>query len=67
MGKNQKVKGNREKNIVGVKCYNCSKKDHYAQDCPQLPMVALCTHIPELYIFSHALVADFLIALQTSE
>jgi len=31
IAKKQKAKGNGEKNIVRVKCYNSDKKDHYAR------------------------------------
>ena len=58
--KKQKVKGNGDKNIARVKCYNCAKKGHFARDCPEPPRVPLSSHTPELYVCSYALVANSL-------
>ena len=33
--KKQKAKSNEEKNRARMKCYNCGKKSHYAQDYPE--------------------------------
>ena len=57
--KKQKAKGYGEKNIACVKCYHCGKKGHYARDCPEPQKVSFSTYFPELYVCSHALLANF--------
>ena len=49
-----KAKGSREENITRVKCYNCGKKRHVAQDCPELAKVLLSCKTPELCVCFHA-------------
>jgi len=41
-----------------VKCYNCGKKGHYAQDYPKPPKVPFSTNSPKFYSCSHALVTN---------
>jgi len=58
IAKKQKAKGNGEKDMTQVKCYNCGKKGHLARDCLKHPKVPFYTHAPELYVCSHALAAN---------
>jgi len=41
----QEEKGNGEKNIVRVKCYNYGKKCHYAQDCAEPLKIPFYAHL----------------------
>ena len=43
-----------------MKCYNCDKKGHFAQNCAEPQKVLFSTHSPELYVCSHALVANMI-------
>ena len=61
IAKKQKAKGNGEKNIAQVKCYNYGKKCHYTRDCPEPREVPFSTYSPELYVCSHALIANSLL------
>ena len=47
-------------NIARTKCYNYGKKGHYAWDFPEPKKVLSSTCSPELYVCSHALVANSL-------
>jgi len=61
--KKHKTKGNGEKNIARVKCYNCGKKlkkDHFAWDCLEPPKVPFFSYTLELYVCSNALIANSL-------
>jgi len=39
-------------------CYNCKKNGHNAQDCPKPANIPPSTKTPELYVCSHAFVAN---------
>ena len=58
--KKQKAKGNGDKNISSVNCYNCGRKGHYAWDCPEPSKVPFLTKIPDVNVCSHAFVANSL-------
>jgi len=58
IAKKQKAKGNEGINIACVKFYKCGKKGRHAQDCPEPKKVPSSTCSPELYVCSHALVAN---------
>ena len=59
IAKKQKANGNRDKNIAFVKCYNCDKRAHYSQDCFE-PSKVFPTKTPDIYVCSHAFVANCL-------
>jgi len=66
VAKNQKAKGNGEKGIARVKCYNYGKKGHYAQDYPKLAKVLISNKIPScMFISIHLLLTIFLNRLYT--
>jgi len=60
IAKKQKAKGNGEKNIAHVKCYNCVKKCHYTRDCPEPQKVLFSTLSSQLYVCSYALVDNMI-------
>jgi len=60
IAKKQKAKGNEDKNIARVKCYNYGKKEHYARDYPEPSKVPFPTKIPYVNVCSHACVANSL-------
>ena len=45
--KRKKTKGNKEKNIARMKCYNCEKKGPTACDCLEPAKIPLFTVTPE--------------------
>lgn len=58
--KKHKSKGNGAKDMARVKRYNSGKKGHFARDCPEPAKVPTSTKTPELYVCSHAFVANSL-------
>ncbi|KAH9618858.1 hypothetical protein KSS87_009464, partial [Heliosperma pusillum] len=58
--KQHKAKGRKETNVARVKCYNCGKKGHFARDCSEPKKVPFLIHSHELFVCSHALVANSL-------
>ena len=58
--KKHKAKGNGAKDIARVKGYNCGKKGQFAWDCPKPAKVPTSIKTPELYVCSHAFVANSL-------
>jgi len=58
--KKQKTKGNGDKRITRVNCYNCGRKGHYTQDCPKPSKVPFPTKIPYENVCSHTFVANSL-------
>jgi len=56
----QKAKGNREKNIACVKCYNYQKRKPFAQNRPHTIEVPSLTKAPKIYVYSHAFVVNSL-------
>ena len=58
VAKKQKAKGNGEKNIARVKCYNYGKKNHFTRDCSKPSKVPFFTHTPKVYVCSHTLVVN---------
>jgi len=60
IAKKQKVKSNGDKSIARVKCYNCGRKGHYTQDCPEPSKVPFPTKTPDVNVYSYAFVANSL-------
>ena len=60
VAKKQKAKGNGDKSIACVECYNCGKKAHYAQDCPEPSKIPFPTKTPDVNVCSYAFVANSL-------
>ena len=58
--KKHKAKGNGAKDMARVKCYNFGRKGHFARDYSEPAKVPLSTKTPELYICSHAFIANSL-------
>ena len=58
IAKKQKAKGNGDKSIARVKCYNCGRKGHYACDCAEPSKVPFPTKISDLNVCSHAFIAN---------
>jgi len=58
--KKHKAKGNGANDIARVKCYNCGKRGYFARDCPEPAKVPASIKTPELYVCSHAFVANYL-------
>jgi len=56
--KKLKAKGNGEKEVAQVKCYNYRKKRHFAWDCLKPARPPFSTYSPKFYICSHELVAN---------
>jgi len=60
IAKKQKAKGNEDKSITHVKCYNYGRKGHYARDYPEPNKAPFPTKIPEVNARSHPSVANSL-------
>jgi len=58
--KKHKANSTGAKDVARVKCYNCEKKGQFAWDCLQLAKIPISTKTPQLYICSHAFVANSL-------
>jgi len=50
IAKKHKAKGNGDKNIARVQCYNCGRKEHYARDCPKPSKVPFPTKTPDINV-----------------